>query len=193
MTIGVLVLAAGRAVRFGADKRLAALPDGRCVMDTTLANIHDSGLPYLVCLGEGDDELVHHLDELKIPMVALQSRHRGHGRYAGPGCRSFAGVEWGAGGSRGHALDCAHYLQGGGANGFQRALSSSPFMTAGGAIRWGSAANFTRSWRHSAVTLAPGNCWSGTLRRLPRCRWPMRPSIGISTCRQTCFRPLGGA
>lgn len=79
MTTGVLVLAAGRAVRFGADKRLAALPDGRCVMDTTLANLRDSGLPFLVCLGEGDDELVHHLDELNIQWLRCSRATEGMG------------------------------------------------------------------------------------------------------------------
>jgi molybdenum cofactor cytidylyltransferase len=79
MTTGILVLAAGRAARFGADKRLATLPDGRCVIDTALANIRDSGLPFLVCLGEGDDELVHRLDELKISWRRCSRANEGMG------------------------------------------------------------------------------------------------------------------
>ena len=66
MTAGILLLAAGRAVRFGADKRLATLPDGRSIIDATLDNIHDSGLPCLVCLGEGDEALAQHLRLRKI-------------------------------------------------------------------------------------------------------------------------------
>ena len=42
MTAGILVLAAGRSVRFGADKRLATLPDGQCVIEATLANVRAS-------------------------------------------------------------------------------------------------------------------------------------------------------
>ncbi len=79
MTIGVLVLAAGRATRFGADKRHALLPDGRCVIDTTLANIRDSGLPFLVCLGEDDDEFIHRLDELKIQWLHCSRATEGMG------------------------------------------------------------------------------------------------------------------
>jgi molybdenum cofactor cytidylyltransferase len=48
-------------------------------MDTMLANIHNSGLPYLVCLGEGDDELLHHLDELKIPRLRCSRATEGMG------------------------------------------------------------------------------------------------------------------
>lgn len=66
MTVGVLVLAAGRALRFGADKRQALLPDGRCVIDATLANISASGLPFLVCVAADDDELIHRLTEQAI-------------------------------------------------------------------------------------------------------------------------------
>jgi molybdenum cofactor cytidylyltransferase len=61
MTVGVLVLAAGRARRFGADKRQALLPDGRRVIDTTLCNISASGLPFLVCVAADDDVLIRHL------------------------------------------------------------------------------------------------------------------------------------
>jgi molybdenum cofactor cytidylyltransferase len=63
---GVLLLAAGRATRFGADKRLARLPDGRTVIDTTLANIQRSGLPILVCLGAEDEALAQHLRQRDI-------------------------------------------------------------------------------------------------------------------------------
>ncbi len=61
MTVGVLVLAAGRARRFGADKRQALLPDGRRVLDATLANIAASGLPFLVCVAADDDALIQRL------------------------------------------------------------------------------------------------------------------------------------
>ncbi len=79
MTIGILVLAAGRATRFGADKRLALLPDGRCVIDATIANVLDSGLPFLVCLGESDDELGHRMDELNIPWLRCGRAGEGMG------------------------------------------------------------------------------------------------------------------
>lgn len=34
--MGALILAAGQSVRFGADKRLATLPRGRCMLETTI-------------------------------------------------------------------------------------------------------------------------------------------------------------
>lgn len=62
MTAGVLVLAAGRARRFGSDKRLARLPDGRLSVDALLDQLDTSGLPVLVCLGPQDGEIVTLLD-----------------------------------------------------------------------------------------------------------------------------------
>ena len=41
MTAGVLVLAAGRARRFGSDKRLARLPDGRRSIDALLDRLEE--------------------------------------------------------------------------------------------------------------------------------------------------------
>jgi molybdenum cofactor cytidylyltransferase len=58
VNVGIVLLAAGRAVRFGADKRRALLPDGRTVLETTVANARASGLPLLVCVGSRDDALL---------------------------------------------------------------------------------------------------------------------------------------
>jgi molybdenum cofactor cytidylyltransferase len=76
---GVLLLAAGRAVRFGADKRLARLRDGRTVIGTTLDNIRGSGLPLLVCLAEGDDELARCMDEMDMPWLPCRRAGEGMG------------------------------------------------------------------------------------------------------------------
>jgi molybdenum cofactor cytidylyltransferase len=66
MTVGVLVLAAGRATRFGADKRQALLRDGRRVLDATVENVAASGLQFLVCVDASDDELIHRLQAASI-------------------------------------------------------------------------------------------------------------------------------
>ena len=58
MTAGVLVLAAGRAHRFGSDKRLARLPDDRRSIEALPDQLETSGLPVLVCLGPQDGEIV---------------------------------------------------------------------------------------------------------------------------------------
>jgi len=62
MKTGILLLAAGRAERFGADKRFARMSDGRSVLDATLANARATGLPLLVCLGDADDQLMERLE-----------------------------------------------------------------------------------------------------------------------------------
>ncbi|HEY6130957.1 MAG TPA: nucleotidyltransferase family protein [Halioglobus sp.] len=79
MTAGILVLAAGRSVRFGADKRLAILPDGQCVIEATLANVRASDLPFLLCLGEGDEELVNRLEARDIPCQRCRRAGEGIG------------------------------------------------------------------------------------------------------------------
>jgi molybdenum cofactor cytidylyltransferase len=79
MKVGVLVLAAGRAVRFGADKRLARLPDGRQVIDALLDNLADSGLPVLVCIGSDDRELAAHLAARQVPSVPCRRSAEGMG------------------------------------------------------------------------------------------------------------------
>ncbi|MEM8493611.1 MAG: nucleotidyltransferase family protein [Pseudomonadota bacterium] len=57
MTVGVLVLAAGQSVRFGSDKRLALMTDGRQLIEATLTAVRESGLPAYVCVGEEDQHL----------------------------------------------------------------------------------------------------------------------------------------
>lgn len=79
MNVGILVLAAGRAARFGADKRQALLPDGRTVLATTLANAQASGLPLLVCVGEGDDALARQLLASDIACIGCSRAAEGMG------------------------------------------------------------------------------------------------------------------
>ncbi len=79
MKVGVLVLAAGRARRFGADKRLTRLPDGRRVIDALLDTLADSGLPLLVCIGRDDRELATHLAARQAPWVYCRRSGEGMG------------------------------------------------------------------------------------------------------------------
>ena len=77
MSLGILVLAAGRSTRFGSDKRLAELPGGRRVIDTLLDNVRASGLPFTVCLGMND----HHIaDQLRAKSThCIQCGRAGEG------------------------------------------------------------------------------------------------------------------
>ena len=67
MNVGILALAAGRARRFGSDKRLARLPDGRYCIEAFLDQVQDSGLPALVCLAPEDDEVAALLEKRNCP------------------------------------------------------------------------------------------------------------------------------
>jgi len=55
--ISCIVLAAGRSQRFGSDKRLAHLDDGRRLLDATLASIPDIFAHRLLVLHAGDEAL----------------------------------------------------------------------------------------------------------------------------------------
>jgi molybdenum cofactor cytidylyltransferase len=56
--IGVVILAAGQSRRFGEeDKRLVKLPNGKRVIEQTIANCQGGGLPVRVVLREDDQQL----------------------------------------------------------------------------------------------------------------------------------------
>lgn len=55
MKLGILLLAAGRARRFGSDKRRALLADGRSLLQHSLDRLGETGLPLYVCLGPEDE------------------------------------------------------------------------------------------------------------------------------------------
>lgn len=54
MSIAGLILAAGRGTRFGTDKRLARLPDGRTLLEAVLARHAGISQPLLTVLRPGD-------------------------------------------------------------------------------------------------------------------------------------------
>ena len=72
MTVGALVLAAGRSRRFGSDKRRFLL-DGKPLLQHTVEAVLEAGLPCRVCLrpGEGDLSLL-----LNLPGVVYQECDR---------------------------------------------------------------------------------------------------------------------
>lgn len=58
MTAGVVLLAGGSASRFGSDKRLRVLDDGRTtLLMAAVDSIRRADLPLLVCLGGADHDL----------------------------------------------------------------------------------------------------------------------------------------
>lgn len=79
MKVGVLALAAGRARRFGSDKRLARLPDGQYCIEAFLDQLAASELPLLVCLGPADSEVAELLSARGCPHVACRRAAEGMG------------------------------------------------------------------------------------------------------------------
>lgn len=60
MTVGIILLAAGRSERFGSDKRCALWPDNKCMLKTSIENALKSGLPCYVVLHPGDQNILDH-------------------------------------------------------------------------------------------------------------------------------------
>ena len=79
MTVGVLLLAAGSSRRFGSDKRLALLPDGRPLLLAAVDTVLRSHLPLLVCLRPGDDILRERLLAAGVAVLECQRASRGMG------------------------------------------------------------------------------------------------------------------
>ena len=79
MTVGVLLLAAGKSRRYGSDKRIARMQDGRRLLDVSLGHVVDSGLPLVVCVGKADTELVAELSSRDILCVTSPNSASGMG------------------------------------------------------------------------------------------------------------------
>ena len=88
MTVGVLLLAAGRSRRYGSDKRLAIMEDGRRLLDVSVSRVVSSGLPLLVCVGKGDTELLADLTSRHIPCFASPNFASGMGSTLADGMAS---------------------------------------------------------------------------------------------------------
>ena len=69
VTVGLLVLAAGRSYRFGSDKRVALLNDGRALLHTTLSSAIASGLPVRVCLPYKNEEIIEQSQRLGVDKI----------------------------------------------------------------------------------------------------------------------------
>lgn len=91
MTISAVLLAAGTASRFGADKRLALLPGGQCVLAATVSRYRAAGLPCTVVVDDCDQALRPLLDELGADIVTLVGARSGRAG-AGMGDSLAAGV-----------------------------------------------------------------------------------------------------
>jgi molybdenum cofactor cytidylyltransferase len=79
MNVGVLALAAGKSRRFGSDKRLARLSDGRRCIEAFLDQLESSGLPALVCPAQEDKDLASLLETRGCPHHVCKRAAEGMG------------------------------------------------------------------------------------------------------------------
>jgi molybdenum cofactor cytidylyltransferase len=77
--VGVLLLAAGVSRRFGSDKRAAVMPDGKSVLETTLENIKQAGLPFKLCLAPSDRALASVFDLEQHQLIFCHDAAKGMG------------------------------------------------------------------------------------------------------------------
>jgi molybdenum cofactor cytidylyltransferase len=77
--VGILLLAAGRSIRFGSDKRLALLPNGKSLLEATLENIQASNMPVLVCLENDQDGAAKMCDRMGIKFMVCEKANLGMG------------------------------------------------------------------------------------------------------------------
>ncbi|GAB3278295.1 nucleotidyltransferase family protein [Parahaliea aestuarii] len=78
MKVGVLLLAAGRGQRFGADKRLA-LYRGKPLLEVVVASIRAAGLPLRVCLKPDDSLCEQLLTALEVEYCYCSEAQHGMG------------------------------------------------------------------------------------------------------------------
>ncbi|MFN2329345.1 MAG: NTP transferase domain-containing protein [Chromatocurvus sp.] len=77
---GILLLAAGRGIRFGSDKRVATVPNSdSTLLETTLKNARASGMPVRVCVREEDHALVEALSRDAVTTIVCPRAHEGMG------------------------------------------------------------------------------------------------------------------
>lgn len=74
--MGILVLAAGYSARFPGDKRRAQIGDGSSLLELTVSNLLDSGLPLRLCLRDepGDRSWEDRVPSSVTPIYCDRSR-----------------------------------------------------------------------------------------------------------------------
>ncbi|MBI2731888.1 MAG: nucleotidyltransferase family protein [Aquabacterium sp.] len=89
MSIAGLILAAGRGVRFGGDKRLVRLPDGRTLLEATLARHAGLSSPLWVVLRPGDEAASALARSYGAQILICEDAHLGMGHSLACGARAL--------------------------------------------------------------------------------------------------------
>lgn len=91
MTVGVLLLAAGSSRRFGSDKRLATLANGKRLLDAAIENCLHSDIPLKICIGANDHDLHELLDQRGLDVVVCPHSQQGMGATLADAAECLAG------------------------------------------------------------------------------------------------------
>ena len=79
MRLGGILLAAGRSRRFGADKRMALLPDGRCVLECALSRLAEAVDDLVLVVGASDDPALFRQRFPHVRLVQAMASDQGMG------------------------------------------------------------------------------------------------------------------
>lgn len=79
MSPTVILLAAGRARRFGSDKRKAKLNHHKTLLQASIDTIQTTSLPLFVVLASGDEDIAHELSAAGIDWAYCPDAHLGMG------------------------------------------------------------------------------------------------------------------
>lgn len=89
MSIAGLILAAGRGTRFGADKRLARLPDGRTLLEAVLARHASISQPLLTVLRPDDEAAAALCRQHGAQVLICEDADQGMGHSLACGARAL--------------------------------------------------------------------------------------------------------
>ncbi len=89
MSIAGLILAAGRGTRFGADKRLARLPDGRTLLEVALARHAGISQPLLIVLRPDDEAATTLARQHGAHILICENADQGMGHSLACGARAL--------------------------------------------------------------------------------------------------------
>lgn len=92
MSIAGLILAAGRGTRFGADKRLARLPDGRTLLEVALARHAGISQPLLIVLRPDDEAATALARQHGAHILICEDADQGMGHSLACGARALLAV-----------------------------------------------------------------------------------------------------
>jgi molybdenum cofactor cytidylyltransferase len=94
LTPAILLLAAGNGRRFGSDKRVACLSDGRRLIDASVDVLLATALPVFACLRLGEEELADALAHRGVTVIGCRNAAGGMGASLAEGVAALSREDW---------------------------------------------------------------------------------------------------